>query len=81
MVTSVRRDNTVAIAVFEDRGWRGRCISICADAIRQEMQSHALVLTHLLTGHQQVNPVTKPISSCITSIIFPQWGLVSFTPR
>ena len=37
MVMSLRRDNTAAIAMLEEAGWRTRYISISGEAIRQEM--------------------------------------------
>ena len=80
MVMSLRCDNTAAIAVLEEPGWRTRYISIYGEAIRQEMLGDTLTLTHVSTDHQLADPLTKPTSSSINSIIFPQWGLVSFTP-
>ena len=80
IVLSLRRDNTAAIAILEEPGWRTRYISIYAEAIRQEMLSKTLTLTYVSTDHQLADPVTKPTSSLVNSIIFLQWGLVSFTP-
>ena len=80
MVMSLRCDNTAAIAMLEEPGWRTRYVSIYGEAIRQEMLGETLTLTHVSTDHQLADPLTKPTSSSINSIIFPQWGLVSFTP-
>ena len=80
MVMSLRCDNTAAIAMLKEPGWITRHISIYAEAIRQEMLGDALILPHVSTDHQLADPLTKPTSSSINSIIFPQWGLVSFTP-
>ena len=60
--------------------WRTRYISIYGEAIRQEMLEDMLTLTHISTEFQLADPLTKPTSSSINSMIFPQWGLVSFTP-
>ena len=38
IVMSLRCDNTAAISMLEEPGWRTRYISIYAEAIRQEMQ-------------------------------------------
>ena len=80
MVMSLRCDNTAAIAMLEEPGWRTRYISIYGEAIRQEMLANNLTLTHVSTEFQLADPLTKPTSSSINSMIFPQWGLVSFTP-
>ena len=80
MVMSLRCDNTAAIAMLEEPGWRTRYISIYGEAIRQEMLSNNLTLTHVSTEFQLADPLTKPSSSSINSMIFPQWELVSFTP-
>ena len=80
MVMSLRCDNTAAIAMLEEPGWRTRYISIYGEAIRQEMLSNALALAHVSSEFQLADPLTKPTSSSINSIIFPQWGLVRFTP-
>ena len=77
MVMSFRCDNT---AVLEEPGWRARYISLDAEAIKQEMLGQILTLTHVSTDHQLADLLTNPTSSSISSIIFPQWGLVSFTP-
>ena len=77
---SLRCDNTAAIAMLEEPGWRTRYISIYAEAIRQEMLNNTLTLTYVSTDHQLADPLTKPTSAMINSSIFPTWGLVSSTP-
>ena len=62
MVMSWRCDNTAAIAMLEEPGWRTRHISIYAEAIRQEMLSSILTLTHVSTEFQLANPLAKPTS-------------------
>ena len=73
--------HAAAIAMIEEPGWRTRYISTYAEAIRQEMLSNTLTLTNVSTEFQLADPLTKPSSSSINSTIFPQWGLVSFTPN
>ena len=80
IVMSLRCDNTAAISMLEEPGWRTRYISIYAEAIRQEMQQRTLTLTYVSTEHQLADPLTKPTSALVNSIIFPQWGLVRFCP-
>ena len=80
IVMSLRCDNTAAISILEEPGWRTRYISIYAEAIRQEMQQRTLTLTHVSTEHQLADPLTKPTTALVNSIIFPQWGLVRFCP-
>ena len=82
MVMSLRRDNAVALAMLEEPGWRTRYIPFYAEAVRQKMLGHTLTLTHVSTDRQLIDSLTKPTSSSINSIIFPQWGggLVNFTP-
>ena len=78
---SLRCDNTAAISILEEPGWRTRCISISAEAIiRQEMQHRTLTLTHVSTEHQLADPLTNPTTVLVNSIIFPQWGFVHFCP-
>ena len=66
MVMSVRCDNAAAIAMLEKPGWRTRYVSIYGEAIRQEMLGDMLTLTHVSTGHQLADPLTKPTSSSIS---------------
>ena len=80
IVMSLRCDNTAAISMLEEPGWRTRYISIYAEAIRQEMQQRTLTLTYVSTEHQLADPLTKPTTALVNSIIFPQWGLVRFCP-
>ena len=63
---------------LEEPGRRTRYISIYAEANRRFLT--LLLLTHISTEIQLADPLTKPTSSSINSIIFPQWRLVSFTP-
>ena len=78
IVMSLRCDNTAAISMLEEPGWRTRCISIYAEAIRQEMQQRTLTLTYVSTEHQLADPLTKPTTALVNLIIFSQWGLVRF---
>ena len=78
VVMSLRCDNTAAIAMLDEPGWRTRYISIYGEAARQEMISRTMILTYVSTDRQQADPLTKPTSALVNSLIFPQWGLVSF---
>ena len=75
MVMSLQCDNTPAIAVIEEPGWRTRYISMYAEAVRQEMLGHTLTLTHVSTDHQVADRLTKPTFDPI-----PSMGLISFCP-
>ena len=55
--------------MLEEPGWRTRYISIYAEAIRQGMLSDTLTLTYVSADHQLADPLTKPTSSMINSII------------
>ena len=82
MVMSLRCDNIVAIAVLEEPGSRTKRISIYAETIiRQEMLGQILTLAHVSTDHLLADLLTKQTSGYINSIIFSQWGFLSFSPR
>ena len=70
---SLRRDNTAAIAMLDEPGWRTRYISIYGEAARQEVISRTMILTYVSTDRQQADPLTKPTSALVNSLIFPQW--------
>ena len=72
---TLRCDNTAAIAMLEEPGWRTRYISIYGEAIREELKQGTVVLTYVATDCQLADPLTKPTSAAINSIVFPQWGL------
>ena len=74
---TIRCDNTAAISMLDEPGWRTRYISIYGEAARQELIKGTLMLTYVSTDHQLADPMTKPTSAQINSLIFPQWGLVS----
>ena len=79
LVMTLRCDNTASIAMLEEPGWRSRYISTYGEAARQEIFSGTMVVTYVPTDLQLADPMTKPTCALISSIIFPQWGLVSFT--
>ena len=74
---TIRCDNTAAISMLDEPGWRTRYISIYGEAARQELIKGTLMLTYVSTDHQLADPMTKPTSVQINSLIFPQWALVS----
>ena len=78
VILSLRCDNTAAISMLEEPGWRTRYISIHGEAARQEMINRSMVLTYVSTDRQLADPLTKPTSALVNSLIFPQWGLVTF---
>ena len=75
VILALRCDNAAAISMLEEPGWRTRYISIHGEAARQEMISRSMVLTYVSTDRQLANPLTKPASALVNSLIFPQWGL------
>ena len=75
---TLRCDNTAAISMLEEPGWRTRYISIYGESVRQEMIQHSLVLTYVATDRQLADPLTKPTSAQVNQTIYPQWGLVRF---
>ena len=72
-------DNTAAIAMMEEPGWRTRCISIYGEAARQEVLNRTMI--HVSTDHQLADPLTKPTTAAINALIFPQWGLIRYASR
>ena len=74
---TLRCDNTAAIAMLEDPGWKTYCISKYRESARQEMVNNSMILTYVATDKQLADPLTKPTSALVNSLIFPQWGLVS----
>ena len=78
VILSLGCDNTAAISMLEEPGWRTRYISIHGEAARQEMINQSMVLTYVSTDRQLADPLTKPTSALVNSLIFPQWGLVTF---
>ena len=78
VIMTLRCDNTAAIPMLEEPGWRTRYISIYGESARQEMVNNTMILTYVPTDKQLADPLTKPTSALVNSLIFPQWGLVSF---
>ena len=79
LVMSLRCDNTACIAMLEEPGWRTRYISIYGESARQEMIKGTMILTYVSSEKQLADPLTKPTTKLVNSMIFPQWGLVSLT--
>ena len=65
---TLRRDNTAAIAMLEEPGWRTR--PIYAEAIREELTKGTVVVTYVATDRQILSQ-NRPGAT------IPQWGLVS----
>ena len=66
--------------MLEEPGWRTRHIAIYGEAARQELMKGTMILIYVSCENQLADPLTKPTSSLVNSIIFPQWGLVKLTP-
>ena len=77
VIMSIRCDNTAAISMLDEPGWRTRYISIYGESARQELLNRTMVLTYVSTDRQLADPMTKPTTALVNSLIFPQWGLVS----
>ena len=65
VILSLRCDNTAAISMLEEPGWRTRCIYIHGEAARQEMINRSMVLTYVSTDRQLAYPLTKPTSALV----------------
>ena len=72
VIMTLRCDNTAAIAMLEEPGWRTRYISIYGEAARQEMVNNTMTLTYVSTDKQLADPLTKPTSALVNSLILPQ---------
>ena len=79
-VMSLRCDNTAAISMLEEPGWRTRYISIYAEAIRQEMQQRTLRLTYVSTEHQLAGSIDKTYNCAGELHHLPAMGISAFLP-
>ena len=81
IIMGSRCDNTAAISMLDEPGWRTRYISIYGESARQELLNRTMVLTYVSTDRRLADPMslamTKPTTALVNSLIFPQWGLVS----